>query len=486
MPGPLTRFGDLLVELGLVTTMQVQEALTVQTLTGARLGEALLSLGHMTRQQLQRALTEALRRGSVVPLDKPPLGEILVGLKYLTPETLDSTLEKQHHDGRRLGELLVEAGQLTHAQVYEGLGLQKRMAASSEPSPEVLPKALASTSARGVKVMVVDDSPLACNLICEGLTALGYETVTFEDPFQALEGLVAAAPDILLTDLDMPGIDGSELCRRVKEGPLGEVPVIILTANDAEAKRIGGLRAGADDYVSKGVSMDELSARIEGILRRTRQTERVRRLFARYTSDAVVAEILKAGEVVLTGEKREVTVLFADIRNFTALAESLPPEQVMALLNDVLGRLADAVLSFGGTLDKFLGDGLMAVFGAPVKRADDAARAVAAARAMIASMQRHPTTPPMELGVGINSGLVVAGSLGSERRTEYTCIGDAVNVAARLCALAGPGEILVGELTAQRAEDMKCFEPLPAVRLKGKSQPVPVFRAKSPEEGRSL
>jgi adenylate cyclase len=279
----------------------------------------------------------------------------------------------------------------------------------------------------------------------------------------------------------MPGIDGAELCRRLKNGPSRTVPVIILTANDHDAQRVSGLRAGADDYVNKGASMEELGARIDSVVRRVGETERVRRLFARYTSDAVVEEILRTGDVVLTGEKRQVTVLFADIRNFTALSESLPAEQVMGILNEVLGQLADAVLGYGGTLDKFLGDGLMAVFGAPVRHDDDARRAVDCALAMMQAVRARNTRAPagaprIELGIGINSGLAIAGSLGSERRTEYTCIGDAVNVAARLCSHAGPGEILVGQETAAESGLTDTFESLPPVRLKGKAQLVPLYK----------
>jgi adenylate cyclase len=187
-----------------------------------------------------------------------------------------------------------------------------------------------------------------------------------------------------------------------------------------------------------------------------------------------------------------VTVLFADIRNFTGLAESLPPEQVVGVLNQVLGRLSDAVLTAGGTLDKFLGDGLMAVWGAPVHRSDDALRALQSSKMMMAAMEelrgqaqsewnasRIDGRPlVLELGIGINSGVVVAGNIGGAMRTEYTCIGDAVNVAARLCALAGPGEILVGERTRELVQGREMsFEDLPPVRLKGKQQPVPLYRA---------
>jgi adenylate cyclase len=482
---PTKPFGELLIELGFVTPYQVQEALALQSLTGNRVGEALMSLGYITRNQLQRALSAALGRGQPVALDKPPLGEILVGLKYIEADKVEKALVQQRKDGRRLGEIVVEQGHCTYQQVYEALTLQQRMAARAEEGNPLHPPVAESN---GVRVVVVDDSLLACNLVAEGLSHLGFEVTTFQDPFAALEQVDTLKPSIVLTDLDMPGIDGGELCKRLKEGPASATPVIILTANDADVQRVQGLRAGADDYVRKGTSMEELGARIESILRRTQETERVRDLFARYTSDAVVEELLRKGGVVLTGEKRDCTVVFADIRNFTSLSETLPPEQVMGLLNEVLGRLADAVLTWGGTLDKFLGDGVMAVFGAPVSHDDDPHRAVQAALQMLDAVRRRNQEtqgPSLEIGIGINSGGVVVGSLGNARRSEYTCIGDVVNVASRLCALAGPGEILVGQGTAEKLGHVERFEALPPVKLKGKAQPVPLFRV-TPEIDQAL
>lgn len=463
--------------MGLVTEGQVAEALALQPLTGARVGEALLSLGYLTRPQLQRALSQAIARGDSIVLDRPPLGEILLGLQYVEAGALEAMLTRQRRDGRRLGELLVENGACTHQQLYEALGLQQRMGAQPEltrPSPE--PRAAPT----GRRVMVVDDSDLACTLVQDGLSVHGYEVVPFADPFLALEQVDLVKPDLVLTDLDMPGVDGAELCRRLKVGPRHELPVIILTANDADAQRVGLLKAGADDYIHKGASMAELAARIETVLRRTSQTERMRRLFARYTSDAVVEEVLRTQEVALAGEKRVVTVLFADIRNFTAFAETLPPEEVMARLNDLLGRLADVVLAWGGTLDKFLGDGLMAVWGAPVRHDDDVQLAVSAALQMTAEVRARNSSCPadqrFELGLGLNTGPVVAGSIGSTRRTEYTCIGDTVNVASRLCSLAGPGEILVGAGTAEGLRHLGPLEDLPPVRVKGRTAPVPLYK----------
>lgn len=483
-------FGEVLLKLGLVNQAQLEEALKLQQVTGQRVGEALLSLSYVTRDQLKGALLESLGLSDELAMGKPRLGELLIGLKYVTQEQVDEAVQQQRRDGRKLGEILVEQGACTFKQIYEALSLQHR---GTEAKPRPSGKR---------RVLVVDDSPLARAFVQNGLEEKGYEVVCFEDPVLVLDQVTELKPNIVLSDLEMPGMDGAELCRRLKEGPARAIPVIILTANDTEAQRVGGLRAGADDYVSKSASMDELSARIESVVRRTAETERMRKLFARYTSDAVVEEILKRpGEIVLTGEKREVTLLFADIRGFTAMSEALKPEEVVAVLNVVLARLADAVLTCGGTLDKFLGDGLMAVFGAPVRREDDALRALQAAEMMMeavrdlnaqsqaeqrAGRRRFPPED-LSLGVGINTGPVVAGNVGSEARTEYTCIGDAVNVASRLCALAGPGEILVGVRTREVIGGGARFEDLPPVRLKGKANPVPLYRAQwglSAEDGR--
>lgn len=475
MSDSIRRFGDFLISLGLVTEGQVQEALALQPLTGSRVGESLLSLGYLTRAQLQRALAAAVRQGGAVVLDRPPLGEILLGLRYAEEQHIEHGLAEQQRSGRRLGELLVEHGVIDHQQLYEALGLQQRM--SPEPPRAVEPAPAPARS--GQRVMLIDDSELACALVQEALSAQGYEVATFHDPFLALEQVDVVKPDLVLTDLGMPGLDGNEVCRRLKQGPRAALPVIILTADDADERRVRGLREGADDYVSKGASMEELGARVETVLRRTRETERMRRLFARYTSDAVVDEVLRKGEVVLAGERRVVTVLFADIRHFTSFAEARPPEEVMRQLNAILGRLADVVLEFNGTLDKFLGDGLMAVWGAPVSHDDDTTAAVSAALRMLDEVRvlnLQADAPGLELGIGLNTGPVLAGSLGSTRRTEYTCIGDTVNVASRLCALAAPGEVLVGEGTARALEHLGAFQAMAPVRLKGKSQPVPIFR----------
>jgi adenylate cyclase len=439
--------GEQLVTLGFVTEQQVIDARA----RPGRLGEALLERGACTREQLHAALAST---ASPAMSDAPRLGEVLIALDYLTGEKLSEVLAVQAQDARPLGELLIERGVCTFEHVYEGL-IARGQAVDKH-----------------ARVLLVDDSTIVRRVVTRGLVDLGYDVIAFEDPQVAFEQLDQVKPDIVVTDLDMPEMNGAELCRRLK-ATSPQLPVIILTANESDAATIG-LRAGADDYVRKGTSMEELSARIDGILRRATAASRVRDLFARYTSDAVVDQVLKAGAVVLSGEKREVTILFADIRDFTSFAESHSPEDVVTTLNVMLGKIADAVIATGGTVDKFLGDGLMAVFGAPLHQDDHAARALTAAYAMLDALQDHS----LGVGVAINSGVVVAGSIGNERRTEYTCIGDTVNVCSRLCGLAAPRELLVGEGTVARLDGRERFEPLPPVKLKGKAHPVAVYRAR--------
>ncbi len=453
MPMAESTFGTLLVELGVVSAQQLEEA---TQRSASSISDALLSLGHVTHTDLQQALD------AVKPPGRPRLGDVLVNLEHITPERLESVLQMQSSQKKPLGELLVERGECTYEQVFEGLQAQ------------------GTGGSKRVRVLVVDDSMIVCSMLTQGLMDLGYDVVSFEDPTKAFAELAKVEPDIVVSDYEMPKLNGAELCRKIKSST-HDLPVIILTAHERDDALIG-LQAGADDYVRKGTSMEELGARIDTIMRRTNATSNMRRLFARYTSDAVVEQVLQSGDVVLTGEKREVTVLFVDVRQFTSFAETQSPERVMTTLSDVLGRLADAVLAQGGTVDKFLGDGLMAVFGAPMKMEDHARRGMAAAHGMLHAMAaRNRDCSPdlvLEIGVGVNTGVVVAGSVGNERRTEYTCIGDTVNVASRICALAEPGEILVGAGTANALGVFAQLEEMAPVRLKGKAQPVPVFRAK--------
>jgi len=212
----------------------------------------------------------------------------------------------------------------------------------------------------------------------------------------------------------------------------------------------------------------------------------VRSNFERYFASHVATEIARQGTAIrLGGERRAVTVLFSDIRGFTAMAESMGPAAIATLLSEYFTEMVEVIFEHGGTLDKFIGDAIMALWGAPIARSDDPSRALTAAvtmqRAITELNQRwaREGRPEIRVGIGINHGEVFAGNIGSHRRLEYTVIGDAVNVAARLCARAGPGEILVSDALLEAVGRPVDCELLPSMGLKGKAREVQVYRVRA-------
>jgi adenylate cyclase len=342
----------------------------------------------------------------------------------------------------RLGEVLIALDHVSREQVDEGLRAQRQPAT------------------KNVRVLVVDDSSIARRLVIRGLVKLGYDVVAYEDPTRVVEDLAYIAPDLVVTDFDMPDLDGAELCRRIKAAtPDNPLPVVILTRNETDE---AASSAGADAYVRKGLSMDELAARIDSILSHRTATSRIRKLFAGYRS-----------------ERRDVSVMFVNVRELSSFAETHEPEQVMAVLNDVLRRVTDCATRWGGTIGNFRGDGMMVIFGAPLSLDDHAGRAVAAAREMLAT-NRTGAAPAMKLGIGISSGVVIAGWFGGDQRVEYTCVGDTVELASRLCGRAESQQILVATSTMERQNDRTRFAEMQPLVVKG-AAPVAIYRAISNE-----
>jgi len=237
------------------------------------------------------------------------------------------------------------------------------------------------------------------------------------------------------------------------------------------------------DFLTAFASMISVAIENSHLVERARREAVVLSNFQRYFAPDLARQIGgEEGAIQLGGAKRRVVVLFSDIRGFTAMSEAMSPDDIARLLTDYFTEMVEIVFEHGGTLDKFMGDALMSLWGAPLARVNDADRAIHAAVAMQRALERlndgwrEEGRPTIEIGIGINVGEVFAGNIGSERRLEYTVIGDAVNIAARFCAEASPGEILISDELFRELSSpppVSALQPLP---LKGKTHAVPVYR----------
>jgi class 3 adenylate cyclase len=367
-------------------------------------------------------------------------------------------------------------------------------------------------------ILVVDDVPKNVKLLADVLAIKGYRISTAMSGEQALAAIEADPPDLLLLDVMMPGLSGYDVCRAIRADPRrAMLPVVLVTALDPATERITGLEAGADDFLSKPVNQAELMARVRSLLRvkslydevqrqkaeledwnRTlevrvadavHQLERVGRL-KRFFSPQLAEAILAGGaDDPLKSHRREITVVFLDLRGFTAFAETADPEEVMSVLAEYHQAMGRLILAHEGTLERFAGDGIMVFFNDPVPIPDPTQRALAMAVAMQRSMAGLTQAwarrgYEMKLGVGIAQGFATLGGIGFEGRIDYAAIGIVTNLAARLCAEAEGDEILISQraraaLLANAAAAERTGPPLEALgdyALKGFQRPVPVWR----------
>jgi len=302
------------------------------------------------------------------------------------------------------------------------------------------------TSSAAGAILVVDDDRVNRTILARTLTAAGHEVTTAENGLAALEQLRSFVPDVVLLDIVMPELDGMSVLEQMKGDPeLRDVPVIMISAVDDFESVVRCIELGAEDYLPKPFDPVLLHARIRAGLNKRALQElervRVRDVFARFLPESIVEEVLARadGDVRLGGARLIGTVLFTDLRGFTTFAEQTAPDRVIEVLNRFLSEMSDAVLDNGGTLVSYLGDGLMAVFGAPIECSDHADRALAAAREMLTvrlprfnEWLGETQSRGFAMGVGVSSGPLMSGNIGSERRLDYTAIGDTVNVAARI------------------------------------------------------
>lgn len=356
-------------------------------------------------------------------------------------------------------------------------------------------------------VLVVDDQEVNRRLLEAVLTPRGYRVLMADSGEEALRTLETERPDVVLLDILMPGMDGYEVCRRIRDDARTAVlPVVMITASGQQEK-VRATEAGADDFVAKPFDQAELLARVRSLVRVNRYhetiTEQARQLaewndqlerrvaeqveeisrigrLRRFLPPQIAELVVREGESALEWHRREIVVVFCDLRGFTPFAETSEPEEVMTVLEEYHAALGDLVLRFEGTLERFTGDGLMVFFNDPIPCVDPAQRAVAMADAMrtrvrdladVWSARGHD----LALGIGIAQGFATLGRIGFEGRIDYAAVGSVTNLAARLCAEAQAWQVLMTRRVQASAAEIAVSEPVGDMSLRGFSRPVRVF-----------
>jgi adenylate cyclase len=338
-------------------------------------------------------------------------------------------------------------------------------------------------SAQTGKLLVVDDNRVNRLLLGRALEQLGH-TVTFaENGREALEALRRQRVDLILLDIEMPEMDGYQALAALAADPhLRDIPVVMMSSVEEVDSVARCIEMGAEDYLFKPVNPVLLRARVGASLEKKRLRDRQRELFRKFATAEVAEELLTSG-LSLGGKHVEASVMFSDIRKFTSLTETLSPADTIELLNSYYTLMFDAIGGQGGIVNQMLGDGLMAIFGAPLPRPDHRQRAVSAALEMqelVAGFNREQAArggAEIRIGIGIASGPLVAGFTGTEQRVTYTCVGDTVNLAAHLEAhtkvLGKP--ILIDENTRNGLASGVRVESHGSVQFKTRSRVETVF-----------
>jgi len=333
------------------------------------------------------------------------------------------------------------------------------------------------------RLLVVDDNKVNRILLTRGLEGDGHKVETAENGRQALEKLRIGSFDLVLLDIEMPEMNGYEVLERcLQDDELRNIPIIMTSSLDEIASVVKCVELGAEDYLNKPVNPILLRARVNASLEKKRLRDQQRKLIRTFATKEVAEELLKTG-FSLGGSFVTASVMFADIRSFTTITESRSPAEIIEMLNDYYALMFEAIIGHGGSVNQMIGDGLMAIFGAPVYYEDHRERAVRAALEMLellAAFNQDQATldrPHIKIGVGIATGNVVAGFTGTQHRATYTCIGDTVNLAARIESHTKVADrpILIDQYTCEGLSDELETEALGPILFKGKQQPIHIF-----------
>ena len=433
-----------------------------------------------------RHFTQSVSRGTIY--DNPTvrhelrnLTSAIIGYSEFVLEEMEQTVDGPLYDS--LQTILALCHQLS---TYDDR--EEPLADTTGPPPKTI----------GGTILIVDDQIESRDLLKRYLQLNQTTVLEASNGTSMFSILTENEVDLILLDLILPEMDGDELLELLKQDEkLRAIPVIVVSGNKETDRVIRCIEAGAEDYLFKPFNPILLQARIRAGVERKRwhnkelqyrrELERnqdfIRSVFGRYLSEDIVTRILENPEGLdLGGSQRKVTVLMADIRGFSSIAEQLPPQRVVRLLNNYLGVMSDVVMRYGGTVDEFIGDAILAIFGAPTTSDDDSDRAVQAAIAMQQAMvlinqqNRADQLPEISMGVSINTGLVVAGNIGSEKRAKYGIVGHTVNLTSRIGGYCQAGEILITEATRNDCRSSLAVGPAQHIQAKGILTAIQVYR----------
>jgi adenylate cyclase len=459
-------------------------------------------------RQLLGLLNEVLARGQTAPPDlaaacntlRPTLERVRSAGETLRQQAaaagadpLLADLDRICSATERLDELLRHGGKPPATERAGGAG-------DTGPSAPAGPRAV---------ILVVDDNDDNRDMLARRLRRQGYEVPTASGGRAALEALGKAPVDLVLLDVMMPDLDGYAVLQQIKaDSALRDIPVLMISALDELDSVVRCIQLGADDYLGKPFDAVLLQARIGACLEKKRlhdqearhlrelaelnrtleqrvaeqvgQLERLGRLKRFFSPQLAEAIVAGGAEDPLKTHRREVTVVFLDLRGFTAFAETAEPEEVMVVLREYHAAMGRLILEHEGTLERFTGDGMMVFFNDPVEVANPAERAIRMAVAMRAGVAGlaagwRKRGWDLALGVGIAQGYATIGAIGFEGRLDYGAIGTVTNLAARLCSEAAGGQILISARVAAAVEDLIDAEELGPLTLKGLARPVPIW-----------